>query len=91
MPRFRNIRQAIQKAHFYQTEVRHVLRKHWIIEVPIHYRAPSPRIAGSSISDSVCVLIHYTLLRLAVLAHRTKRKAPTPSSKNWPTSVNSIG
>ncbi len=52
------------QAHFYQTEVRHLLRKHRIIEVPIHYRAPRPRVAGGSISDSVRVLIHYTLLRL---------------------------
>lgn len=54
----------LSRAHFYQTEVRHLLRKHRIIEVPIHYRAPSPRVAGGSISDSVRVLIHYTLLRL---------------------------
>ena len=53
------------QAHFYQTEVRHLLRKHRIIEVPIHYRAPSPRVAGGSISDSLRVLLHYTLLRLA--------------------------
>lgn len=51
------------QAHFYQTEVRHLLRKHRIIEAPIHYRAPSPRVAAGSIKDSVRVLIHYTLLR----------------------------
>lgn len=55
----------LSQAHFYQTEVRHLLRRHRIIEVPIHYRAPSPRVAGGSIADSFRVLLHYTFLRLA--------------------------
>jgi dolichol-phosphate mannosyltransferase len=50
--------------HFYQTEVRYLLRYHRNIEVPIHYRAPSPRVSGSSIMNSIKVLTYYSFLRL---------------------------
>lgn len=52
------------RAHFYQTELRHLLRKQKLIEVPIHYRAPSPSVSKGAIRNSISVLIHYTLLRL---------------------------
>lgn len=52
------------KAHFYQTEVRHLLRNTRLIEVPIHYRAPSPRVAGSAIKNSIAVLLYYFWKRL---------------------------
>jgi len=52
------------KAHFYQTEVRHLLRHTRLMEVPIHYRAPSPRVSSGAIKNSVHVLLHYFLLRL---------------------------
>ncbi|HUB68020.1 MAG TPA: glycosyltransferase [Candidatus Methylacidiphilales bacterium] len=52
------------KAHFYQTEVRHLLRNARLIEVPIHYRAPSPRVSPNAIRDSIKVLLHYFKLRL---------------------------
>jgi dolichol-phosphate mannosyltransferase len=54
----------LSKAHFYQTELRHLLRKQKLIEVPIHYRAPSPRVSQGAIRNSVTVLIRYFLLRL---------------------------
>jgi dolichol-phosphate mannosyltransferase len=52
------------RAHFYQTELRHLLRNQKLIEVPIHYRAPSPSVSKGAIRNSISVLIHYTLLRL---------------------------
>ncbi|KAB2641849.1 MAG: glycosyltransferase [Verrucomicrobia bacterium] len=52
------------KAHFYQTELRYLLRHQKLIEVPIHYRAPSPRVSKGAIRNSVAVLIHYFLLRV---------------------------
>jgi dolichol-phosphate mannosyltransferase len=52
------------KAHFYQTEVRYLLRREKAIEVPIHYRAPSPRVSSGAIRNSFAVLFHYTFLRL---------------------------
>lgn len=52
------------RAHFYQTEVRYLLRKEKAIEVPIHYRAPSPRVSRNAIRNSFAVLSHYTLMRL---------------------------
>lgn len=52
------------RAHFYQTEVRHLLRKQKLIEVPIHYRAPSPRVSRGAIINSLQVLAYYTLRRL---------------------------
>ena len=53
------------RAHFYQTELRHLLRKQKLIEVPIHYRAPSPRVSKGAIRNSVAVLIYYFLRRIA--------------------------
>ena len=52
------------KAHFYQTELRHLLRKQKLIEVPIHYRAPSPRVSQGAIRNSVAVLLYYFLRRI---------------------------
>lgn len=54
----------LSKAHFYQTELRHLMRDHKLIEVPIHYRAPSPSVSKGAVRNSVAVLIHYFLLRL---------------------------
>ncbi len=52
-------------AHFYQTELRHLLRHEKLIEVPIHYRAPSPRVSEGAIRNSMVVLFYYFLLRLS--------------------------
>lgn len=52
------------KAHFYQTEVRYLLRKHRYMEVPIHYQAPSPRVSQNAIKNSLAVLAWYTFQRL---------------------------
>ena len=54
----------LSKAHFYQTELRHLLRKQKLIEVPIHYRAPSPRVSRGAIRNSLAVLSHYFFLRI---------------------------
>lgn len=59
----------LSKAHFYQTELRYLLRKTRYAEIPIHYRAPSPSVSQSAIKNSFSVLFHYFFLRL-------KRKAP---------------
>ena len=56
-------RPLLSKAHFYQTEVRYLLRREKIIEVPIHYRAPSPRVSRNAIRNSFAVLGHYAFLR----------------------------
>jgi len=56
--------QLRSKAHFYQTEVRYLLRKTRLMEVPIHYRAPSPRVAQSAIRNSIEVLLYYLGKRL---------------------------
>lgn len=56
------------KAHFYQTEVRYLLRHTRLIEVPIHYRAPSPRVSSGAIKNSITVLWHYTMERLFMRA-----------------------
>jgi dolichol-phosphate mannosyltransferase len=55
--------ELLSKAHFYQTEVRYLLRREKAIEVPIHYRAPSPRVSQNAILNSFAVLGHYVLLR----------------------------
>ncbi len=60
----------LSKAHFYQTELRYLLRKTRYSEIPIHYRAPSPSVSSKAISNSISVLLHYFLLRI-------KNKAPS--------------
>jgi dolichol-phosphate mannosyltransferase len=55
----------LSKAHFYQTELRHLLRNQKLIEVPIHYRAPSPRVSPGAVRNSVALLMHYFLRRIS--------------------------
>ena len=52
-------------AHFYQTELRYLLRKKRIFEVPIHYQAPSPRVSKSAIKNAYQTLFYYFVLRLS--------------------------
>ncbi|MCJ7802664.1 MAG: glycosyltransferase, partial [Candidatus Marinimicrobia bacterium] len=54
----------LSKAHFYQTELRYLLRKTRFAEIPIHYRAPSPSVSKKAIYNSINVLFHYFFLRL---------------------------
>jgi len=54
----------LSQAHFCQTEIRYLLRKHRFAEIPIHYKAPSPRVSKSAIADSLKVLWHYIWLRI---------------------------
>jgi dolichol-phosphate mannosyltransferase len=56
--------QLLSKAHFYQTELRYLLRKSRFAEIPIHYRAPSPSVSKSAINNSFKVLFYYVKLRL---------------------------
>lgn len=58
------------KAHFYQTEVRYLLRGENQSEIPIHYRAPSPRVSRGAILNSIAVLAHYTWQRCRGRARR---------------------
>jgi dolichol-phosphate mannosyltransferase len=53
------------RAHFYQTELRYLLRHQKLIEVPIHYRAPSPRVSHGAIRNSIAGLAYYFAKRLA--------------------------
>lgn len=48
--------------HFYQTELRYLLRKTRYMEIPIHYRAPSPSISSGSLSNSLKLFLHYIFL-----------------------------
>ena len=50
--------------HFYQTELRYLLRKHRFAEVPIHYRAPSPNVTNKSIYNSLSTLFFLFLQRI---------------------------
>lgn len=52
------------KGHFYQTELRYLLRNSRFMEIPIHYRAPSPSVSAFSIKNSIEVLFHYAALRI---------------------------
>lgn len=52
------------KAHFYQTELRYLLRKRRNYEVPIHYQAPSPRVSKNAIKNAYQTLFYYFFQRL---------------------------
>ena len=54
----------LSKAHFYQTELRYLLRNTCYVEIPIYYRSPSPSISKKAIFNSFSVLFHYFFLRL---------------------------
>jgi dolichol-phosphate mannosyltransferase len=54
----------LSTAHYYQTELRYLLRKTRYAEIPIHYRAPSPNVSKKAIYNSLHVLFHYFYLRL---------------------------
>lgn len=55
----------LSKAHFYQTELRYLLREKRHIEIPIRYRAPSPRVSKKAIANSIEVLLFYFFKRLS--------------------------
>lgn len=52
------------KAHFYQTELRYLLRNRRLFEVPIHYQAPSPRVSQNAIKNAYQTLFYYFFQRL---------------------------
>jgi dolichol-phosphate mannosyltransferase len=54
----------LSKGHFYQTELRYLLRETHYFEIPIKYRAPSSSVSIKSITNSIYVLIYYFILRL---------------------------
>lgn len=52
------------KAHFYQTELRYLLRRRRQVEIPIHYKAPSPMVSDNAIRNSFEVLFYYFWRRI---------------------------
>jgi len=55
----------LSKAHFYQTEIRYLLRHSQYAEIPIHYQAPSPSVSKKAIKNSIEVLWHYFVNRFS--------------------------
>ena len=53
------------KGHFYQTELRYLLRNKRCCEVPIVYRVNSPNVSQSSLKNALSSLFYYTLKRLS--------------------------
>lgn len=47
------------RAHFYQTELRYLLRKKRFAEVPIHYRAASKSVSRFAITNALATLLYY--------------------------------
>ncbi len=52
------------RAHFYQTELRYLLRRYKSVETPIVYDAPSPSVSRHAVRNAFAVLIHYTWRRV---------------------------
>lgn len=57
--------QLLSKAHFYQTEVRYLLRKKRFAEIPIHYQSPSPSVSEKALKNSIQVLWYYFFKRIS--------------------------
>lgn len=56
--------QLLSKAHFYQTELRYLLRNFKAVEIPIQYQAPSPSVSKKAIKNSFEVLFYYLKNRI---------------------------
>jgi dolichol-phosphate mannosyltransferase len=56
----------LSTGHFYQTELRYLLRKKRYAEVPIHYRAPSANVSSGSVYNSLSVLWYYFKRRISL-------------------------
>ncbi len=54
----------LSKAHFYQTEMRYLLRKHRFAEIPIHYTAPSKSVSQKAVKNALSTLLYYFRKRL---------------------------
>ena len=54
------------KAHFYQTEIRYLLRNYKSIEIPISYKAPSPSVSKKAIINSIEALLFYFWRRITL-------------------------
>ena len=52
------------KSHFYQTEMRFILKNLKWIETPIYYKSPSASVSSKSIKNSIYLLIFYTIKRI---------------------------
>ena len=52
-------------AHFYQTELRYLLRNYNACEIPISYQSPSPRVSKRAIQNAYQTLLYYFFLRLS--------------------------
>lgn len=60
--------QLLSQAHFYQTEVRYLMRKKRFAEIPIRYLAPSPRVSRAAVMDAVKVFLYYLGRRVVLRA-----------------------
>jgi dolichol-phosphate mannosyltransferase len=56
--------ELLSTGHFYQTELRFLLKKKKFVEIPIQYRAHSPNVNINSLLNSLKCLIFYTFMRL---------------------------
>lgn len=57
--------ELLSTAHFYQTELRYLLRNETYTELPISYKAPSPRVSKGAVLNALRVLLHYFFLRIS--------------------------
>ena len=52
------------RAHFFQTEIRYLLRNTRHKEIPIVYRSPSQNASGKAVRNSIYCLVYYLSLRI---------------------------
>lgn len=56
----------LSKGHFYQTELRYLLRNYRYTEIPITYKAPSPSVSLNSLLNSLYLLMYYFTRRISL-------------------------
>ena len=56
----------LSRAHFYQTEMRYLLRKYRFAEIPIHYTAPSKSVSQKAIKNALSTLLYYFRKRVTL-------------------------
>jgi dolichol-phosphate mannosyltransferase len=54
------------KAHFYQTEIKYLLREKKFMEIPITYKVPSSNLRSEAVSNSIYTLLFYFKKRISL-------------------------
>jgi dolichol-phosphate mannosyltransferase len=72
------------RGHFFQTEIKAYCRNLRMVEVPIHYRSPSPRMGSAAMQDAFEQLRRLYRLRKAGQLPQARTGAPGRAGSTVP-------